>query len=375
MKKLDYIDALRGLAILSVMMIHTINFGTINPSGKFQNVILSGKMGVQLFFLASAFTLFLSYKNRLANEIYPVRNFFIRRFFRIAPMYYLGICYYLFQNGFGPSYWLGDVTHISALNITSNFTFLHGFNAEWINSVVPGGWSIGVEMMFYAIMPFLFSKIKNINQAFMFFAGSLLLNVLLYGLFLKFQINSNEVLLHEYLFFYLPSQLPVFLLGVLLYFIVIEKESIRNISGKWILVVVCQVLLNLTTDYKIILPIHIIYGIVYFMLAYTLSLYRFKLLVNPVMKYIGKISFSMYLVHFAVLYWLQRLNFTDILQNGNLNYILRYLIVVSITVAVSTLFYNVVEVPFQNLGKNIIDRWEKKNTQLAVAVNKTTNDI
>jgi peptidoglycan/LPS O-acetylase OafA/YrhL len=38
----------------------------------------------------SAFTLFLSHDNR-KSECNPTMNFFIRRFFRLAPMLYIGI--------------------------------------------------------------------------------------------------------------------------------------------------------------------------------------------------------------------------------------------------------------------------------------------
>src|SRR5688500_15882045 len=113
LKKLDYIDALRGLAILAVVMVHASQYGSFDVHPILARIISEGGRGVQLFFLVSAFTLFLSYKNRSPLESHPTRNFFIRRFFRIAPMYYLGIVYYLIQNGTGPNYWLGDANHIS----------------------------------------------------------------------------------------------------------------------------------------------------------------------------------------------------------------------------------------------------------------------
>lgn len=96
MKKLDYIDALRGLAILGVIMVHTNQYGRSIGPNIFAKITAMGERGVQLFYLASAFTLFLSFKNRSRKEIFPIRNFFIRRFFRIAPMYYMGIFYYIF---------------------------------------------------------------------------------------------------------------------------------------------------------------------------------------------------------------------------------------------------------------------------------------
>ena len=362
MKKIDYVDALRGLAVLGVILVHTNQYGSSNLPSVIGKIIGEGARGVQLFYIASAFTLFLSFKDRYTKEKLPIRNFFIRRFFRIAPMYYLGICYYIFQNGLGPRYWLGNETQITALNILSNFTFLHGFNPYWIASLVPGGWSIAVEMMFYAILPFLFFKIKNINQAFYFFILSLFLKLFLHLIFSRMPLISSGMLWSEYLFIYLPSQLPIFSLGIILYFLVFENESMRNISGKAILLFSGILIAQLSIGTQLILPNHILFGIAFLMLAYGLSVFKFKLLVNPLINYFGKISFSMYLVHFAVLHWLSKFNLVDFWSNGTINFMSRFLLVVALTAIISSILYYLIEVPFQTVGKKIINRWEKRTS-------------
>jgi hypothetical protein len=53
-------------------------------------VALTGQRGVALFFIVSAFTLFLNYDNR-KEERHPTRNFFIQRFFRLAPMFHIAL--------------------------------------------------------------------------------------------------------------------------------------------------------------------------------------------------------------------------------------------------------------------------------------------
>src|SRR5690242_3285681 len=106
--KLRYVDALRGIAIMGVLMVHCGQFGTNDFPSFLENIVVNGAMGVQLFFVASAFTIFLSYGNRYGKETNANVNFLIRRVFRIAPMYYFGIIYFLWQDGFGSRYWLGD---------------------------------------------------------------------------------------------------------------------------------------------------------------------------------------------------------------------------------------------------------------------------
>jgi len=77
MKKLEFIDALRGLAILGVILVHTGYSIGLSGDKLLNDIVGSGAKGVQLFFIASAFTLFRSYKNRSVIEHHTIVNFFI----------------------------------------------------------------------------------------------------------------------------------------------------------------------------------------------------------------------------------------------------------------------------------------------------------
>ncbi|TFF34510.1 acyltransferase family protein [Mucilaginibacter psychrotolerans] len=177
MERLPYITILRAIAILSVLVIHvklqSINTEYIHPY--INSLMNAGARGVQLFYMLSAFTLFLSFSKKGTN----LPNYFARRFFRIAPLYYLAIAYYLWQDGFGPRYWLGDAQYISTANILSNFTFVNGFNPYWITSIVPGGWSVTIEVMFYCIFPLLFRYVTDIHKAMNFVFVALLIRFIL----------------------------------------------------------------------------------------------------------------------------------------------------------------------------------------------------
>ncbi|MBI3232673.1 MAG: acyltransferase [Bacteroidetes bacterium] len=364
-KKLDYIDSLRGLAIIGVVAIHASKYGTFVVPEIIQRIVEHGARGVQLFFIASAFTLFYSFDYRIKSEKNPVRNFFIRRFFRIAPMYYMGILYYIWQDGLGARYALGDMDHISAGNIISNFFFLHGLNPYWITSLVPGGWSISVEMMFYLLLPIVYNGIKNINHAFIFFMITLVLRKALALAFVSHPQIAFERLWDEFLFFYFPSQLPIFSLGILMYF-VIKDNGFQNISGLNLLLFSFLILIQTATEIYFLLPIHLMFGIGFFILGIALSRYQPKLIVNKIINHIGKVSFSLYLVHFATLHWMEIFGFVDFLSPINLtsnlaNYFIRLIVCLAISVGISTLLYNILEIPFQNLGKKLIIIFEKKN--------------
>ena len=94
-EKYGWVNALRGYAVLLVILIHTSQH--FNATTAMQILTHTGDLGVQLFFIMSSFTLFNSYSKRKTEDgIHVKRRFFIRRFFRIAPYYYIaGIVYIL----------------------------------------------------------------------------------------------------------------------------------------------------------------------------------------------------------------------------------------------------------------------------------------
>jgi peptidoglycan/LPS O-acetylase OafA/YrhL len=361
--KLDYIDALRGIAIMAVVLIHTGQFDIAKYPSFLHAIINKGSRGVQLFYVISAFTIFLSFKSRLSKEKHANLNFFIRRFFRIAPMYYIAIGYYLWQDGLGDRYFLGDQDHITISNIASNFLFLHSFNPYWINSIVPGGWSVAIEMIFYCLVPVLFYRIKNLNAAIIFFIITLCFRFFLNVLLRKINPIADNNLLGEYLFIYLPNQLPVFALGIILFFLILKKSD-TTVNPFTFGCLAVLLLIELTLEIPI-LPNHIKFGVAFFLLTFFLSKVPLKLVVNKIVMYIGTVSYSMYLVHIAVIHWLAKLGFMNMIETSNawvsiINLGLRLILVLTVSTAICTIFYNLIEVPFQKIGKRIIDKIELK---------------
>jgi peptidoglycan/LPS O-acetylase OafA/YrhL len=111
---------------------------------------------------------------------------------------------------------------------------------------------------------------------------------------------------------------------------------------------------------------HILFGIGFTLFAYALSQKEFKIFVNPLFKYLGKISFSMYLCHFGIFTILEKINFIDYVENQIVNYFIRFVLVVLIAVIISSIAYNLIEMPFQNIGKKIINKHELKNIDIRV---------
>ena len=129
MKRFAYIDALRGYAILMVIAVHSSQYFRDLP---LQALLDQGARGVQLFFVASAITLCMSWTAR--DDGAP--PFYVRRFFRIAPMFYLALLFFVWTRGFGPSIYAPD--GIGLRHILMAATFTHGLMPDTITSVVPG---------------------------------------------------------------------------------------------------------------------------------------------------------------------------------------------------------------------------------------------
>lgn len=358
MKKFDYIDSIRGIAILGVILCHVNSYGgiSITVTSFFEKVTGFGAKGVQLFFIASAFTLFLSFQNRVKIEQSPIRNFFIRRFFRIAPLFYISMVYYSIQNGLNHAYALSGDSFQTGLSVFFHFIFLHGWNPNWIDSIVPGEWSIGIEMSFYLLLPLLFIKIKNLKNAFDYLILSLILNIICQIILKDSSWFVSDKIKDNFLFFFLPNQLPIFFFGIIMYFIVVEHESVRKIHFTKYLIFFAILLFQL---YQSIHFSHIFFGIVFLVFCVLLSIYRFPIFVNPVLNHIGKISFSLYLSHFAVIFWFNTLQIPIISSNNLIEFWFKFFIVTSVSVLISTIIYNFVEIPFQNIGKHIINKLEK----------------
>ena len=67
---------------------------------------------------------------------------------------------------------------LTAAQVLSNLLLVRGLRPAWINSAVPGGWSVGVEVMFYCLVPWLSTWLGNLEQALRFMAAAWVFNVL-----------------------------------------------------------------------------------------------------------------------------------------------------------------------------------------------------
>lgn len=362
-KKYSFIDALRGWAILGVILVHTSQ--SFAPSSALlQKIASQGAFGVQLFYLTSAFTLFLSFNSRQGNlEKKPIQNFYIRRFFRIAPLFYIAIFVYFIKDGFSPRHWAPD--GIQAWHVLTTFLFVNGWHPTSINSVVPGCWSVAVEMNFYLFLPFLFRFLNSLNKAIFSVFITLILGLVLSRvteyIYAPFFPQDQQYLVSAFSSLYsLHANLSIFCLGFVLYFLFKNLNPVNSKTrNKRQSLVYSAIALYMMTvlpfgGYAYI-PQHFLYGISFLIFSYALAIYPLNLFVNPVTELIGKLSFSMYLIHFLVIDIASKLFLIPISQMPhNLSFFLAFILVTSLTTLLSKVTYLFIEKPGQRLGKYII---------------------
>ena len=139
--RIEWIDQAKGIAILMVILVH---LSQILPLPRYMREVASfGALGVQLFFILSAYCLCLADKGEGWSFAYLMRKY--RRF---CPWYWAGIVLY-FCHG-----WInGDVSAYTAGNIGANMLLINDFIPSAQNSIVPGGWSISCIALFAFIFP------------------------------------------------------------------------------------------------------------------------------------------------------------------------------------------------------------------------------
>jgi peptidoglycan/LPS O-acetylase OafA/YrhL len=149
-KHITQLDGLRGLAVLLVLLAHSAIAFTRVPSFKW--IDHYGSLGVQLFFVLSGF-LITRILLGAKNTPHYYRNFYIRRALRIYPLYYALLGFVVFSG----------VVHEHGVRWWPYALYLS--NVIYGNTTQPAPlgpvWSLAVEEQFYLLWPFVVSVLSR----------------------------------------------------------------------------------------------------------------------------------------------------------------------------------------------------------------------
>lgn len=207
------IELCRGLAALMVLMTHYALYISTGPNG-----LEFLWTGVDLFFVISGFVFAPMLLQQRGGSAAPpgqglaVRAFFLRRLFRIYPLYLLALIAYWLSVPDAPEKTLYFLRHLFFLHTTSSFEEAYFFNAAF--------WSLPVEVEFYLLLPLLALLGGRVRWLGFVFVATLLLSLVA-----NYRIVPGGVGVWRILSVHLPTILPEFLMGTLLYYCVQQGQQ------------------------------------------------------------------------------------------------------------------------------------------------------
>jgi peptidoglycan/LPS O-acetylase OafA/YrhL len=312
--KLHGLDHLRTLAILLVFFFH---YGRLFPHPEWTNAISKfGWTGVDLFFVLSGYLIASQLFAKIASgEGVRLKEFFIKRFFRIIPAYAVVVAvYFCFpyvreREALAPLWKYLTFTQNLGLDISARGTFSHA-------------WSLCIEEQFYLVLPlilFALVRFRMINKGFwvlvLLFLAGFAIRLYSYQTLVALHGNGDWFWFYWYQWIYYPTycRLDGLLAGVSIATVLGFYPALKDRTaqyGNWLL---ATSLLILTGAYFVCLDewsfgasvfgfplVSIGYGVMVLgAISPSSFLFRFK---SDVSATIGALSYAVYLTHKMVIH-------------------------------------------------------------------------
>ena len=163
MNRLGWLDQWRITATLYVVLYHAVSMFKTDggiPSKFLELISGKGYIGTSFFMILSGFIITLIYKNRIGSSEKDSR-FWISRFSRIAPPYFLIILAIVFKGYFIDKDWVLDVD--SLISFFGNITLIDSlFPKEPLYLLQ--AWTLGVLVIFYILFPLICKEIMSYSK-------------------------------------------------------------------------------------------------------------------------------------------------------------------------------------------------------------------
>jgi peptidoglycan/LPS O-acetylase OafA/YrhL len=249
--------------------------------------------------------------------------------------------------------------NISLSSISQTILFLSNkisaFNGGQFTYVF---WSIAVEWHFYFIFPILIYLLKKYNYI------GLAIIIFLFEL-IRFTIYYFQHELRIISYWTLVGRIDQFIIGMLVGKYWIENLKLIKFKKSLIISSIILILLNsfifnaingATSNHVIwiLWPTLEALSWALFLISYLNIANELNIFIKELFNYLGRISYSIYLIHFIVISYFIEYNFLlkffniDPILNAMLNTLI---FVIPVTILVSSLTYKLIELPFLNLKK------------------------
>jgi peptidoglycan/LPS O-acetylase OafA/YrhL len=365
---LPWLDGLRGGASFWVLVSHV----QILSGLKSIPILSWGSLAVDLFMILSGFLMAHHYIQRQKTEPWDLsRTFFIfwiRRLFRIAPLYYVLLITALCL---GP--WLGEYRSAIAsvwpntatsperyfdqgiVNAIAHMSFIFGFFPHFAFRTPLPDWSIGLEMQFYLAFPAIMlatSRIGPVKSSLILIISCISLKALFPDFFHQFEMPT-----------FLPIKLYIFLVGI---WIAIARAQKSMRRGFFVSLSIAALWVVFERSSMSVVRMLLITLMFYLMNNGTLPASRFlqgginvvrKYLSGSISKFMGDTSYATYLVHLIVILPIAG-ELSQLPQYQALNPEIRFgtclLLSMPTIYTISWLLYKSVEISGIKIGKKIV---------------------
>jgi peptidoglycan/LPS O-acetylase OafA/YrhL len=174
-----YLDGLRGIAVLSVVLAHCLYFGSSwRWSAALNGLLNAGRLGVAIFFVMSGFLIGLMVFD--TSKTFNWRSYALRRAGKILPPFLLSLLVAL--SLWVPLHGIAGVPFALFADVTT----LANFVSVPVNKMNPLYWSLFVEIHFYACLPLIYLALRKVTKAadfwtcLLFFVVPIALRTILY---------------------------------------------------------------------------------------------------------------------------------------------------------------------------------------------------
>lgn len=364
--RFEELDSLRGFAAIFVVFLHM--YLTV-PGNKMLKIfveyspfrlLVSGGESVVLFFVLSGFVLSLPYLNNKQSNYF---TFVVKRICRIYLPYLFVLvvavgCRSLFYSGqlkgysgWFNSYWVASINS----EVIENHAILIGTFLSNLNPVV---WSLLHEMRISLIFPFLMLLIVRLNwkQGIALSLLFSLIGIIIYhlsnpsstGTELVSTINYTAMFVigallakyrmpitNKFMFLTKQFKITLLLIGLFIYLFLHPSFGIKLFLYP-----------GISPFYRTVIDSWAVTGGAVILIVFALNSSLFsRLLRNYLINYLGKISYSLYLIHVVVL-------FTAVQTLHNILPLwCIFLLIIIVSLAISVGMYHLIERPSIQLGK------------------------
>jgi peptidoglycan/LPS O-acetylase OafA/YrhL len=348
---LPSLTPLRGIGALWVTVFH-FGLGFPNVHASDCGFVREGYLAVDMFFVLSGFVISHVYKDSFARECTEREycDFLKARIARIYPLHFIMLMVFLaavaLENagislaggGIGPVTLTGE--H-SVAGLFANLAMLQGLWARGLSWNNPA-WSISLEFIAYLLFPLLFPWLWRSRPRGKAIAG-LLVFVALAGLAWQTGDNFNQ-------WNGVPAILrclPEFLLGVLVYIFYYQGLFARLLASDLALALILAVLCVLVHGVASDLGIVLLFPWLIVAAVRNEGLLRHLLNAAP-LRWLGDVSYSLYLIHWFVLFALvqspQRLAGLNLRQIPPAASAITALMLIAVSVALAGVTHRAIEV-------------------------------